>query len=277
MSRDGSRTLNGRCERDGTAVAPIIILTSLYSGADSVRSILASSPGLTCTSGTGILPLCAQAEATWRHLEQRTAGLSALGASSVRALASTMITCMMAGSGGHRWCEVATTPVMADPFARLFPQARFICLYRACPEVISAATRASRWGLGSAGLGEFAAIYPGNSVAATAAYWCANTRALLDFEAAHPGRSLRVLHEDLSASRAMATTSILRFAGVDNFQPGWPDPPVHDQDTVVSSPSTGAEQIPVELLPVPMLNRINDLHAVLGYPVVSGLQEPDRR
>jgi len=263
----------------GPLRGPIIVLAYGYSGVDRLESILAGYPGLACTSGTGILPLCAQAAATWQRHERTTTGMSAIAASSVKALATTMITCILAAGRGSRWCETATAAAPAGTFARLFPQAQFVCLYRACGPVIAEATRSARWGLGDAGIADFAAAYPGNSVAAVGAYWRAATTALLDFETAHPGRSLRVRHEDLTADPAAAASAVVRFLGLDPRRAGLPAAAPQDLDLVAagSSPDTGdgAEQIPAELIPAPMLERINTLHARLGYPALALGQEPE--
>jgi hypothetical protein len=254
------------------AKGPVVVLTFGFSGVRSLESILAGHPGLTCTSGTGIVPLCAQAVATWKQVEQSPAAMSALAASSVRAMAGSMITCILAAAGGNRWCEIAMAPASsADTFARLFPRAQFVCFYRACAPVISAATQVSRWGLASAGVGDFAATYPGNNVAAVAAFWCANISALLDFEAAHSSRSLRVRHEDLTAGPEATTSLILEFLGLTGYQPGLPGRPAETGDTAMPAglPGTAAEQqIPLELIPAALLNRVNGLHAQLGYPAL---------
>lgn len=256
------------------------MLTFGHSGVRSLESILATRPSLACTSGTGILPLCAQATATWQRLEQNPTRMSAMAASSIRALASTMIACTLAAVGGSRWCEVTTAPASADPFARLFPNTQFICFHRACDQVISDITQASRWGLDSVGIADFAAMYPGNSVAAVAAYWLANTNALLDFETAHPGQSLRVRHEDLTVSTTTTASSILQFLGLNEHQPAPPDLPVQARDIAMAAglPGTGTDQeIPVEFLPSPMLDRINSLQARLGYPPLGREQETQAR
>jgi protein-tyrosine sulfotransferase len=195
--------------------------------------------------------------------------MSAMAASSVKALATTMITCILAAGRGSRWCETATTAAPAGTFAQLFPQAQFVCFYRACGPVITEATRAARWGLGDAGIADFAAAYPGNSVAAVGAYWCASTAARLDFETAHPGRSLRVRHEDLMADAAAVTTSVVRFLGLDGHQPGLPaaarDPgPAVGASGLGAGDGAGTERIPVGLIPAPMLDRVNGLHARLA-------------
>lgn len=254
------------------------MLTFGFSGVHSLESILAGHPSLACTSGTGVLPLCAQAAATWKQVEQSPAAMSALAASSVRALAGSMITSILAATGGNRWCEIVMAPAgSAETFARLFPQAQFVCFYRACPPMISAATQVSRWGLASTGLGDFASKYPGNNVAAVAAYWCARTTALLDFEAAQPGRSLRVRQEDLAASPAATTSSILDFLSLTGYHADLPEPPAQSQDAPGSAGPSGAAaepQIPLELLPATMLDRINGLHARLGYPALAREPQP---
>jgi hypothetical protein len=245
----------------------VIVLTSRFSGVPALTEMLSSQPGLTCTSGTGVVPMCAQAIGTWQQVEN-SAAMSALAASSVRALASSMITCILAAAGGSRWCETVVAPAnTATAFARLFPQAQFLCFHRACEQVIAATTQISRWGLASTGMADFAGAYPGNNVAAVAAYWRSATAALLDFEAAHPGRAWRVRHEDVTAAPAETTRAILDFLGLPGHQPGQPGQPVAAAADTSQAHSPGTDQaVPLMLIPQPMLALINDLHAQLGYP-----------
>ena len=245
------------------------MVTFSHSGAAALQSALVGLPGLACTSGTGVLPLCAQAAATWQQVEQNTVGPSTIAAASVRAMAATMITCILAEVGGNRWCETITAPASAATFARLFPQARFVCFYRGCPGVVSAATEAARWGLGRAGLGDFAPWYPGDSVAAAGAFWCARTSALLDFEAAHSSRCLRVRYEDLATSPTPAIRSVLDFLGL--VGPATPG---------VAPRLSSGQQVPAGLIPGPMLDQINRLHQRLGYPAMTESSpggSPERR
>jgi protein-tyrosine sulfotransferase len=251
------------------ASGPVVVLTFAHSGVASLESVLSGHADLACTSGTGIIPLCAQAAATWRRVEHGSETMSALAASSARALAATMITCILARSAGSRWCETVTSPAnSADAFAELFPLAQFVCFYRACSPVISAATQVSRWGLTSAGAGDFTSTYPGNNVAAAAAYWCAYTSALLEFESAHLKRILRIRHEDLAANPAVTTGLIAKFLGLSGRHANLPSPPAASTDakSASSEMSTAeADQIPLELMPGPMRDRVNGLHSRLGY------------
>jgi hypothetical protein len=71
--------------------APVIVLTDPHAGAWRLHSLLARQPDLACTSGTGILPLCEQAVATWRNVDGRAARpLPTLAAASIRALPASL-------------------------------------------------------------------------------------------------------------------------------------------------------------------------------------------
>jgi hypothetical protein len=269
---NGARQPDAPGPAAATASGPVIVLAFRYSGAAMLESILSRQPGLACTTGTGIIPLCAQAMATWQQVESAP-GRSALAASSVRALAGSMITCILAASGGTRWCEIATAPASsANVFAELFPQAQFVCVHRSCDQTIAAATQVSRWGLASTGVSEFAGAYPGNNVAAVAAYWRANTSELLEFEAAHASRTRHLRYEDLAAGPGDGTRSVLEFLGLPPDQPGLPGQPESGgQDP---GPPSGEPQpdsgppIPLEMIPPPLLARVNELQAQLGYPAL---------
>ncbi|HEY7145098.1 MAG TPA: sulfotransferase [Streptosporangiaceae bacterium] len=249
---------------------PVIVAAFRFSGVQALQSVLSGYPGLTCTTGSGIIAACATAMSAWQQVEQARTP-SQLAASSVRALASSMITRILAADGGTRWCDVvsASADAMAV-FARLYPRARFICLHRACDKTVAAATAVSRWGLGSTGVAEFAAAYPGNSVAAVAAYWRASTSGLLDFEQAHQDRTLRLRHEDLAASPEQAAAGIAGFLGLPACQPGGPVPP---PDAAPDGQDRAAQPVPLQLIPAPMLTLVNELHARLGYPALAPGQD----
>jgi len=156
----------------GAPGAPVIVLTYAHAGAEHLRPLLAGHLDLACTSGTGLLPLCQQAATTWRHVEgQPGSALSELAAASIRALATSVITTVLAQTGKRRWCEFATAPPRStETFLRLYPGTRIICLHRGCADVIRAALHASPWGLSGTSFAPFTAAYPGSTVAALAAY-----------------------------------------------------------------------------------------------------------
>jgi hypothetical protein len=249
--------------------APVIVLTSACSGADWLLSLLDRHPDLSCTSGTGILPLCEQAAAVWRNADGQAGGpLSPLAAASTRALASGIITSVLAREGKRRWCEAATAPPRtAETFLQIYPGTSVLCLHRACPDVVRAILRASPWGIAGGGFAPFISAHPGSTVAALAGYWAAQTGDLLAFERAHPEACLRVRYEDLAAAPGDTLGKVASFAGIGEI--GQQAAPRAENGAVAAAePGNPAPQgpLPVGQIPLALLTRVNDLLQKLDYP-----------
>jgi Sulfotransferase family len=266
IARD--RPAGGGGPDDPARSAPVIVLASAYCGAGQLGSLLAGHPDLACTSGTGILPLCQQAMATWRNVDSQAGQpTSPLAVAATRALAAGIITSVLAREGKRRWCEVAAANSQAaETFLRLYPGTKFLCLYRACPGVIRAAIDASPWGLADPAFAPFTRAHPASTVAALTAYWVAHTTTLLDFERAHPQGCLRVRYEDLTSDRQQTTGRITAFLGL--ASPGEQAPHAQDSDDTPHQPgNTGPEpDFPAGLIPPAIRAQASDLHRQLGYP-----------
>jgi hypothetical protein len=271
-------------DRDGAngaaRSAPVVVLAYPHAGARRLRALLEDRPELACTSATGLLAACDRAAAAWRRTERRGDGpLSALATSSVRALATGMITAIVARAGRPRWCEtVAADRGAAETFLQLFPATRFICLYRACPDVVYAALRANPWGLSGPGFAPFTAAYPGSTVAALAAWWAGHTGTTLAFEQAHPDSCLRLRYEDLFADVERTAASVGEFLGLTG---GYPGPPLQPGGTGASAPAaTGPDapgcgaDLPSDELPDALKTHVNGLLTRLGYPPLGPAGEP---
>lgn len=255
---------NLSADSDGAARnAPVIILTYPLAGAGQLSTLLASHPDLACSTGTGILPLCQQAAAAWAAVDGRQdTAPSRLAMTTTRALATSMITALLARQGKRRWCEIATAaPDTAGTFAYLFPGTQIICLHRACPDVARAAIHASPWGLVGHEYAPFTTAHPASTAAALTAYWVARTTALLTFERAHPETCHRLRYEDLTDSPA-SLPDFLRPRDPDPRPAAWLDDEAANLDIGTSGPDTG---FPVEQIPPSLLERANSLMKQLGY------------
>lgn len=245
--------------------APVIVLTYAHSGAARLQSLLASHPDLACTSGTGILPLCEQAAITWRIADDRAdMGLSPLALASIRALATGIITSMLIRTGKRRWCELAAAPPMsAETFLQIYPGTRFVCLHRACTDMVYAAIHASPWGLAGPAFAPFTATHPGSTVAALTAYWTAHAGPLVTFEEAHPEVCHRIRYEDLSAGSQ--ASALFAFLGLEIPSAGIPGG--RDASDITAEPGAAgcATPIPAGQIPPQLLAQANDLAGKLGY------------
>jgi hypothetical protein len=256
-----------------TSDAPVIVLAQPYSGASTLRALLEGHPDLACTSGTGLLPLCEQAMATWHNADGRKAGTSSsLAFTTTRALATSLIISILAREGKPRWCEIAAaSPQAAETFLRLYPGTRFLCLYRSCPGVIRAALDASPWGITDPVFTPFTSRYPANTVASLTAYWVSATGPLLAFERGHPASCLRVRFEDLAQDR-QADDQITSFIGLTGAV-GRPVSGSHGGPQPVSPSTELAANLPAYLIPPALLAQANDLLQQLNYPTMAASQE----
>jgi hypothetical protein len=267
-------------ERASTAAgqppAPVIVLSYPGSGADQLRAALSASRRLTCTSGTGLLPLCHQAVTTWQAVENRPGDeLSRLATASVRALSAGLMSVILARDGGTRWCELATAPPpAAQAFLRVYPQTRYLTVYCRAETFLHAVLRSSPWGLAGAEFVPFVSAYPASTIAALAAYWASHTAALVNFEQAHPQSCLRIRIEDLGVNAVPVLRGIMDFIGLDDegelSQPALPAGNTQSADDP-PPPLAGAADIPLAQIPPPLLAQLNQLHHRLAYPAV-----PDR-
>jgi protein-tyrosine sulfotransferase len=250
--------------------APVIVLAAPYFGAGWLRASLESHPDLACTSGTGILQLCEQAMAAWRGADGPSARTrSAPAITATRALASSIITSLLAREGKWRWCEfsIANTQA-AGTFLRLYPDTRILCLHRDCVGVIRATMNASPSGRADEAFAPFAMAYPASTVAARTAYWVARTGPLLAFEQSHPQACLRVRFEDLTLARRKTAERISSFLGIVGLE--GPGSRAVDNHTRPEPGSTGPEaEFPVDLIPPALLAQANGLLSLLGYPALS--------
>jgi hypothetical protein len=266
LPQDGTQVPAGRQQGSTRQSDPVIVLASAHSGTSRLFSLLTHHPDLACTSGTGLLPLCEQVVATWRTIDGRAGLPSPLAVASARALATSIITSVLAREGKRRWCEAAiANSQVAETFLRLYPGARFMCLYRACPGAIRAVLDASPWGIADPAFAPFIRAYPASTVAALAAHWVAHTGTLLAFERAHPEACLRVRYEDLAEARHETGERIRSFLGLAGIR-GQPMPGEASQSYPPPENLSPEADLPVDLIPPMMLAQANDLLRELGYP-----------
>ena len=245
---------------------PVIMLTYAHSGAMNLMQALSMSRSLACTAGTGLLPLCAAAAATWQRVENRGAPASPLALKSIRTLVGMMTAVIQAGAGAPRWCETAfVAPAAAETFLRIFPDTAFLCLHRSLPGVLAEAATAYPWGLGGSPFWPHSAGHPGNNAETIGSYWAACAGQLLDFEVDHPSSCLRVRYEDILADPHRRLDEIFAHIGVSTRDlkasgslPGFPG--------LSGQADPGLEPpLPTERMSPELLAKLSELHARLDY------------
>jgi protein-tyrosine sulfotransferase len=205
--------------------SPVFVLSASRSGSTLMRFILDSHPDLACPPETDVTTACARLMHAWDILQSAVAGEGAEAAGkpgSPQALAAIRDTVdgiygrYLQRRGKRRWCDKSLGSYHeAGLAAHLYPEAKFICLYRHCMDVIASGVEACPWGLHRFGFDSFAARYPGNSVTAVGGYWLAAVRSIMAFEESHPDACHRVRYEDLVTAPEETAAAIFSFIGAE--------------------------------------------------------------
>jgi hypothetical protein len=277
----------GRCE------SPVFVLTASRSGSTLLRFILDSHPRLACPPETSIAAACAQLSLSCdvlEHADDETRALDAPVAVGPEALAAVRdvvgraYDSYLRRRGKQRWCDKSLDNFQyTDLITQLYPEAKFICLYRHCMDVVASAVEACPWGLHRFGLDAFAAQNVGNNVAAVGSYWMSTVQAILDFEERHPEACYRVRYEDLVSAPEETAAGIFSFLGeaqVPGITTECFDIP-HEGNgsgdeklwftSGVSADSMGrGVVVPADALPEGLRLAINGALAKLGYRTVEG-------
>jgi protein-tyrosine sulfotransferase len=271
--------------------SPVFVLSPARSGSTLLRFILDSHPELACPPETDFSLACKYLANTWRVLEDARADVSDSPPDSEHVLAAIRDTIDSAfgrylrSTGKSRWCDKSPDSCWeANLLARLYPGAKFLCLYRHCMDVIASAVEQRPWGLGQrVGLesDSFVAQYPGNSVAACGAYWAAHVRTMLTFEQDHPELCHRIRYEDLVTAPEETAAGMFSFLGVADapgiteacFQiPHAGNGPGDKKILFTSNVNTQSigrgVQVPRFLLPEQLRVEINQALAELDYRIV---------
>jgi protein-tyrosine sulfotransferase len=272
---------------------PVFVLCNGRSGSTLLRFLLDAHPDLACPPETNVPAMCAQLATVWSLIEG--APLSAnrgdeppvIPEAAIEGIRVTMN--MMVGSylerrGKKRYCDKSLgTARFAELMVRVYPEARFLCLYRHPMDVIASGVEACPWGLNGYGFDPYIATSPGNEVLALARFWADNTAQTLAAEERFADRCLRVRYEDLVADPEVVAAGIFTFLGAAPvpgisaacFSPereryGPADYKIWYTSQITTDSIGRGWSVPAGLIAPPVLATINELAGKLGYVPVDG-------
>ncbi|MFI5067205.1 MAG: sulfotransferase family protein, partial [Streptosporangiales bacterium] len=199
---------------------------------------------------------------------------------------------------GKTWfCDKSLGSAMhAELLLQMYPQTRFVCLYRHPMDLIASGLEACPWGLVGYGFDPYIAATPGNSVLALARFWLERTAQIMSVEEDFPDRCLRVRYEDLVSGPDQVMTEVFRHLGMppapdivarcfrakpENL--GAADYKIWYTNKITSDSVGRGWKIPPNMISPPVIDGINELSERLGYiPVHPGtwgarLPPPDVR
>lgn len=262
---------------------PVFVLCAGRSGSTLLRFLLDSHPALTCPPETRIPWLCTQASQAWSVIEDAPLGgdpeFPEPVLEGLRRSFDPMIAAVLARSGKRRFCDKSLGAALHSPLLRaVWPEARFISLYRHPMDVIGSGVEAAPWGLNGYGFEPYVAASPGNSVAALGSYWVDYTAAILSAEEAHGEACLRLRYEDLVADPEAEAERLFGFLGTepvpgitktlltgDRPRSGPGDHKIWNTSSIEGASVGRGWSVPAAFLPAPLMSSINSLAGRLGY------------
>jgi hypothetical protein len=252
-----------------------------------LRFLLDAHPELACPPETRLAALCAQLAGVWSQLEGsplpagRVSGPPAIPDAALAGIRHTMNRMMapyLGRRGKQRYCDQSRGAAeQADVLRAVFPDAKFLCLYRHPMDVIASGLEAAPWGLNGPGFDSYADLSSRNTVLAIAQFWAANVALIMAVEERFHECSHRVRYEDLVADPEGVGDRIFRFLGVAPV-PGLPQAclaaereragPSGYQIGPSARPGSvaGGWSIPAAMIGSPLTETINVLTDKLGYP-----------
>ena len=266
---------------------PVFVLCADLPGPALLRFLLDAHPELACPPETRMAALCAELTGVWSQLEgspapgQRMSGPAAIpdaALTGIRHTMNRMIAPYLGRRGKQRYCDQSRGAAEhADVLRAVFPDAKFLCLYRHPLDVIAAGLEALPWGGNGPGSATYADLSPRNTVLALAQFWAANVALIMSVEERFHECSHRVRYEDLAADPEGVSDRIFRFLGVAPV-PGLPQAWLtagREQagqsgyqvwHGARAGSAGGGWSIPAALIGSPLTETINVLTDKLGYP-----------
>jgi Sulfotransferase family len=273
---------------------PVFVLCNGRSGSTLLRFLLDAHPELACPPEMNLPSLCVQLASVWSLIEgaRLAAGrgddppeIPEAAIAGIRTTMDQMVGTYLTRRSKKRYCDKSLgTARYAGLLTRVYPAAKFICLYRHPMDVIASGMEACPWGLNGYGFDPYIATTPGNTVLALSRYWADNVGIIVAAEEQFADRCLRVRYEDMVSDAEGTAASIFDFLEVrpapgisqDCFSPdrerfGPADHKIWYTSTVSTESIGRGWSVPSAMITLPVLDAINDLTARLGYlPVDSG-------
>jgi hypothetical protein len=272
----------------GSAQRPVFVLCAARSGSTLTRFLLDAHPDLACPPETDLPALCDQLAKTWALLagepllasrDGKPPEIPDAAVGGIRHTVGAMIGQYLVRRGKTRYCDKSLYAARhADLLVRVFPDARFICLYRHPMDVIASGIEACPWGLRGFGFDPYAANTPGNSVLALAKFWADHATTILGIEDRFPDRCHRVRYEDLVTDPGVVADGIFDFLGVRRipgiqeacFAPererlGPADYKIWNTTKITAASMGRGWSLPANRIDQPVLTTVNELADRLGY------------
>jgi len=270
-------------ENQSSAVPPVFVLSCERSGSTLLRYIIDTHPQICSPAHLHLGQLCRSLYTSIFYSLGQTmeeAMRERLVTVETRRIVDELMERYVSAKGKRMWCEKTTENLQyLKILSDVFPDARYICLYRNCMDVVHSSIECSRLGF-IPELAPYVQKRPDNIVAAMVDSWIEKTTTLLEFELANAEQCFRIKYEALVAEPSQTLPAMFATLGLE-----WDEKFLkevfstqHDQGSgdrkvlftkKINTDSVGrGSTISRSLIPDDLLEKMNRLLAQLDYPPV---------
>lgn len=204
---------------------PIFVFCHARSGSTVTRFALDAHPVLACGPETNSAPMCGNLVTFLSMIVGAPLSpnrgdtppfIPDAAVEELRIAINRWLGIYLARRGKTRYAEKSLGAAQyAWLIKRIWPKAKFICLYRHPMDVIKSAIEASPWGFRGYGFENYIAASPGNIVHAMALFWMEQTSIIMAAEAMFPDDCYRLRYESLVADPEGETVRMFAFLGLE--------------------------------------------------------------
>lgn len=197
----------------------------------------------------------------------------------VKRIVSDLMNSYAAAKNKRIWCDKTPKNLESlDSLKEVFPEAKYICLYRNCMDVVHSCIECSKFGFMNE-IADYVRQSPGNIVGAMINSWIDNTKKLLMFEQQNAAKCFRVKYESLVLYPSRDLKSLFEFLGVEwdasllesvfsvQHDQGGGDPKVIYSNSIYKNSIGKGSTIHSDWIPKHLLEEMNALLEELDYPV----------
>jgi protein-tyrosine sulfotransferase len=205
-------------EKQSSAAPPVFVLSCERSGSTLLRYIIDTHPRICSPAHLHLGQLCRSLYTSIFYSLGQTmeeATRERLVAVETRRIVDELMERYVSAKGKQMWCEKTTENLQyLKILSDVFPDARYICLYRNCMDVVHSSIECSRLGF-IPELAPYVQKRPDNIVAAMVDSWIEKTTTLLEFELAHAEQCFRIKYEALVAEPSQMLPAMFAALGLE--------------------------------------------------------------
>jgi hypothetical protein len=256
-----------------------------------LRYILNAHPDIFCPAETNFGQIASTIHSSFQVFQKNDPAMADLYIPLVQSIADATFGQLTRNHNKTRWCDKSLPTIeLAEPLAAVFPNARFICLYRYPTDVMYSLAEACKWGYTNFGVTPY--IWPrvGNIALGLMEYWMDKCSRMAEFESRFPHLCHRMRYEDLVMDTEATVKSACEFLGVEwsaecldpallfnsAQETGPGDYKIQFTNTVSADSIGRGWQVPLERVPDELRVHANSLLSSLGYLPLDAM-ELDKR